>query len=76
MTRHRTRMIRSALAAVAAVGLAVGALPTGSAGASVGHQAAGAKCPLAALKKAKSPGRDHDVALDAAGERGHAAEAH
>ena len=55
MSRLRTRMIRSALVAVAAVGLAVGALPMSGAGASAREQAAGAKCPLAALKKAKGP---------------------
>lgn len=55
MSRDRTRMIRAALTAVAVVALAVAALPGAGAGASVRHQAAGAKCPLGALKKAKGP---------------------
>ena len=52
MSRLRTRITRSVVAALAVGGLAVATLPIGGAGASVPDQASGAKCPLSALDKA------------------------
>ena len=76
MSRDRTRIIRFAVVAVAALGSPSVALPTSGAGASVRNQAAGATCPLAALDEGRRPGRDHVLARAAPGERGDAPEAH